>query len=91
MLLRAVAGRTEHVHARVGGAQCPQLGLGEGGEEGKVHGLFWTWVREAQARQGRTEWTVTPEYGPGYGGEEGGCVEVANEAMGRWLREKFGG
>jgi len=101
-LLRTVARRTDHVHARVGNGQSAQVvmrggGGGkeedeneEGGEEEEVFERFWGWVQEAAKEGGREGWTVTPEYGPGYGA--GGEVDVdkVNEEMARWFRTRFG-
>ena len=88
-LLRTVAGRSDHVHARIGNAQSAQVVVGrrgggkeegeendiEGREEGEVFKRFWGWVQEARREGGRGGWTVTPEYGPGYGGGGGGGGE----------------
>lgn len=103
-LLRTVAGRTDHVHARRGNAQSAQVVMrGRGGrkEDGKdkrkegrgereVFERFWRWVQEAKREGGRGVWTVTPEYGPGYGGGGEMDVDKVNEDMARWLRTKFG-
>ena len=101
-LLRTVARRTDHVHARVGSAQSAQIlmrreGEGkeeekgeEGMEEAEVFERFWEWVQEARREEGRERWTVTPEYGPGYGGGGEMDVDKVNEEMARWFRTRFG-
>jgi len=101
-LLRTVAQRTDHVHARVGNAHSAQIlmrreGGGEeeekgeeGREEAELFERFWGWVQEAGREGGREGWTVTPEYGPGYGGGGDMDIDTVNEEMARWFRTRYG-
>lgn len=66
-LLRACAARANHIHARVGyenGPQVPDPRAPEWRAHLEVHEQWWRWICEAQLRRGATELTLTPEFGP---------------------------
>ena len=63
----------DHIHARVGGTQSPQLPHGPPGHAAaaaeraaasNAHEAFWRAVWAHKATRGAAEVTVTPEYGP---------------------------
>jgi sugar phosphate isomerase/epimerase len=67
-LLRLVADHTVHLHARVGygeGPQVPDPRAPEYLPEVEAHERWWTVVWERMAAVGRTQFTLTPEFGPG--------------------------
>eukprot|EP00037_Helgoeca_nana_P021313 m.214929 g.214929 ORF g.214929 m.214929 type:complete len:353 (-) comp25600_c0_seq2:155-1213(-) len=68
-LLEAMLSRVDHIHARVGSPQAPQIPPTAGGGPGwatcrRVHRDIWKRCWESQVQQGRTWVSATPEYGP---------------------------
>ena len=54
------------------------------------YGGSWGRGKQGGKELGREGWTVTPEYGPGYGGGGEMDVDKVNEEMARWFRTRFG-
>ena len=68
-VLRRVADRVDHIHARVGTTQSPQVGDVRDERDSNPGGIrafedHWKMIRDAVASRGGTEMSVTPEYGP---------------------------
>jgi hypothetical protein len=68
-VLRRVADRVDHIHARAGTTQSPQVGDVRDERESNPGGLrafedHWKTIRDAVASRGGAEMSVTPEYGP---------------------------
>ncbi len=60
-------GRTDHIHARVGyqeGPQVPDPRAPEWQEALEVHAAWWGRVIQRHAAQGAATFTMTPEFGP---------------------------
>jgi sugar phosphate isomerase/epimerase len=66
-LLRACASRVIHIHARVGFENGPQVSDPRAPEwrvHLETHEQWWRWISQAQAKNGASELTLTPEFGP---------------------------
>jgi hypothetical protein len=98
--IQAMAGRVDHIHARVGWAQGPQVShpfAPEHREALEAHGSCWALFAERHRAQGRGVMTVTPEFGPdGYlptlpfTNQPVANVDQINLAMAGWVRERLG-
>jgi len=67
-LLRLVADHTDHLHARVGYAEGPQVPDPRAPEflpEVEAHERWWTVLWERMSARGLAQCTLTPEFGPG--------------------------
>lgn len=65
--IQAIASRVDHIHARVGydqGAQVPHPAAPEYRHCLASHQRCWELFWQAQAKAGRTDFTLTPEFGP---------------------------
>lgn len=66
-LLRRLAGRAHHIHGRVGYEQGPQVPHPADPAYASAlaaHERWWDAIWDAQAAAGRTQTTLTPEFGP---------------------------
>jgi len=66
-ILTLCADRAQHIHARVGydqGPQVPHPGAPEYREPLEAHERWWTQIWRAQSRRGMEVTTMTPEFGP---------------------------
>ena len=66
-LLRRVAGHVDHIHARVGHSQGPQVGdprAPEHAEALAAHERWWDMVWSSQRQRRLARHTLTPEFGP---------------------------
>jgi sugar phosphate isomerase/epimerase len=64
---RIIAGRSRHIHTRVGHEQGPQVYDPRAPEYARhlqAHERWWSWIWEAAARRGEASITATPEFGP---------------------------
>ncbi len=98
--IQAMASRVDHIHARVGWAQGPQVShpfAPEHREALEAHGSCWALFAQRHRAQGRGALTVTPEFGPdGYlptlpftNQPVADLVEI-NQLMAGWVRERLG-
>ncbi|MEI6829833.1 MAG: sugar phosphate isomerase/epimerase [Synechococcaceae cyanobacterium ELA445] len=96
--IQAMADRVDHIHARVGWAQGPQVSHPFAPEHQQAlvaHGACWALFAERQRQQGRGLLTFTPEFGPdGYlptlpfTNQPVADLDAINEAMANWLRQQ---
>ena len=98
--IQAMAGRVDHIHARVGWAQGPQVShpfAPEHREALEAHGACWALFTERHRLQTGGAITVTPEFGPdGYlptlpfTNQPVADLSAINRAMAAWVRERLG-
>ncbi|MCP9848322.1 sugar phosphate isomerase/epimerase [Cyanobium sp. Morenito 9A2] len=98
--IQAMASRVDHIHARVGWSQGPQVShpfAPEHHEALEAHGACWALFAERHHAQDRGALTVTPEFGPdGYlptlpfTNQPVADLGEVNRAMARWVRELLG-
>jgi len=98
-LLATVAARTNHIHARVGYAQGPQVphpAAPEYSDALEAHECWWDAIWTAHASAGRSFTSMTPEFGPdGYlqvhpfTGEPAAELDEINRWMAARQRERF--
>lgn len=88
-LRESVAPRVDHVHARVGGTQSPQISaslLFSGAEDAKpaidAHVSLWKAVWDSKLAAGADEVLITPEYGPAPYQSEGDVFDLWNQTDG---------
>jgi len=99
--IRAIAARVDHIHARVGHAQGPQVSHPFAPEHAQAlaaHRACWELFAADQRRRGRERLTFTPEFGPdGYlptlpfTDQPVADLLAVNTAMAAWLRQRFPG
>ena len=98
--LRYVADRVDHVHARVGTTQSPQVDdvrreIISNPEGIRAFEDHWRAIRNSISARGGTEMSVTPEYGPPPyapgGNATGDSLWDATEAAAAHVREVLGG
>jgi sugar phosphate isomerase/epimerase len=97
--IRTMAPRVDHIHARVGHAQGPQVShpfAPEHAEALEAHRRCWELFVAAQRYRGVRRLTFTPEFGPdGYlptlpfTKQPVADLEAINGAMAAWLRQLF--
>lgn len=97
----AIAARVDHIHARVGHAQGPQVSHPFAPEHAHAlaaHRACWELFAADQRRRGRARLTLTPEFGPdGYlptlpfTDQPVADLLAVNTAMAAWLRKLFPG
>lgn len=68
-VLQRVAHRVNHIHARVGTTQSPQIGDIRDRSTSSITSIraftdHWIMIRDIMLARGETEMSVTPEYGP---------------------------
>ncbi len=96
----AIAGRVDHIHARVGHAQGPQVSHPFAPEHAgalAAHRACWQLFAERARQRGLPRLTLTPEFGPdGYlptlpftDQPVADLLEI-NQAMAGWLRRELG-
>lgn len=72
-VLQDLAPFVDHVHARIGTPQCPQVPQPASPEyavDRTMHESWWKMVRDEHVKVGKSSLTITPEYGPyPYGGK----------------------
>ncbi len=98
--IQLMAGRVDHIHARVGWAQGPQVShpfAPEHRDALEAHGSCWQLFAERHRTGGRGALTVTPEFGPdGYlptlpfTNQPVADLGEINRAMAGWVRERLG-
>ena len=98
--IHAMANRVDHIHARVGWAQGPQVSHPLAPEHRaalEAHGACWELFAARQRAQGAGPLTVTPEFGPdGYlptlpfTNQPVADLGEINQAMAEWVRERLG-
>lgn len=98
-IIRSLACRVQHIHARVGydqGPQVPQPFSGVYREDCQRHLRWWRWLWQSQQQRGYRASTVTPEFGPDgyeYRDPEGGSalvdLDAINRDMASLLRRSF--
>ncbi len=97
--IQAIADRVDHVHARVGHAQGPQVSHPFAPEHASAlaaHAACWSLFARAGERRGAAPLSFTPEFGPdGYlptlpftDQPVADLLEI-NTAMAGWLRDRF--
>lgn len=99
--IAAIADRVDHIHARVGHAQGPQVSHPFAPEHARAlaaHRACWELFAADQRRRGRARLTLTPEFGPdGYlptlpfTDQPVADLLAVNTAMAAWLRQVFPG
>jgi sugar phosphate isomerase/epimerase len=99
--IAAIADRVDHIHARVGHAQGPQVSHPFAPEHSRAlaaHRDCWELFAADQRRRGRACLTITPEFGPdGYlptlpfTDQPVADLLAVNTAMAAWLRQLFPG
>jgi sugar phosphate isomerase/epimerase len=99
--IQAMADRVDHIHARVGHAQGPQVShpfAPEHREALEAHAACWRLFAQRGRRRGMTPLSFTPEFGPdGYlptlpfTDQPVADLLKINTAMARWLRREFAG
>ncbi|MFZ0408562.1 MAG: sugar phosphate isomerase/epimerase [Cyanobium sp.] len=97
--IQAMAQRVDHIHARVGHAQGPQVShpfAPEHSEALDAHRRCWELFVAAQRQRGLRRITFTPEFGPdGYlptlpfTNQPVADLQEINGTMARWLRQLF--
>jgi sugar phosphate isomerase/epimerase len=97
--IAAIAPRVDHIHARVGHAQGPQVSHPFAPEHARAlaaHRACWELFAADQRRRGRARLTLTPEFGPdGYlptlpfTDQPVADLLAVNTAMASWLRAVF--
>ncbi|MCP9771185.1 sugar phosphate isomerase/epimerase [Synechococcus sp. Tobar12-5m-g] len=97
--IQAMADRVDHIHARVGWAQGPQVShplAPEHREALEAHGGCWALFAERHRLQGGGAITVTPEFGPdGYlptlpfTNQPVADLSEINRAMAAWVRQRL--
>lgn len=95
--IQAISSRVDHIHARVGHAQGPQVShpfAPEHAEALAAHRRCWQLFTADRRRRGQQPLTITPEFGPdGYlptlpfSDQPVADLLEINSAMGRWLRQ----
>lgn len=96
-LIKAMADRVDHIHARVGHAQGPSVShpfAPEARDALEAHRRCWALFMESQIDRGVQQPTITPEFGPdGYlptlpftGMPVADLLEI-NSAMAHWLKQ----
>jgi hypothetical protein len=97
--IQAMADRVEHIHARVGWAQGPQVShpfAPEHRQALEAHSACWTLFAQNQRQRGNGRLTFTPEFGPdGYlptlpfTNQPVADLEAINQAMAAWVRQRL--
>lgn len=97
--IQAMAGKVDHIHARVGHAQGPQVAhpfAPEYAEAREAHRACWQLFADGARARGVSLLSFTPEFGPdGYlptlpfTGQPVADLLQINTAMARWLRAGF--
>ncbi|MCP9824198.1 TIM barrel protein [Synechococcus sp. EJ6-Ellesmere] len=97
--IQAIAGRVDHIHARVGHAQGPQVGhpfAPEHAEALEAHQACWQLILDRARARGMERFTLTPEFGPdGYlptlpfTNQPVADLLQINTAMAAWLRREL--
>lgn len=96
--IQAMADRVDHIHARVGWAQGPQVShpfAPEHRQALEAHGSCWDLFVQRHRQRGGGRLTFTPEFGPdGYlptlpfTNQPVADLDVINQAMATWLRQR---
>jgi sugar phosphate isomerase/epimerase len=96
-LIRTMANRVDHIHARVGHAQGPSVShpfAPEAGDALEAHRRCWALFIDSQKERGVKRPTITPEFGPdGYlptlpfTGMPVADLREINTAMAHWIKQ----